>query len=52
MSLEIETDVSERFPGLRVLVARIDGVRVESKRVELQRFKEETMGDGGDKENL
>lgn len=35
--------LEERFPGLRVLACRIDGVRVESDDPKLQRFKEEII---------
>jgi len=40
MILEIEPSLKERFPGLRVLVAYVDGVRVEESGTELQGFKE------------
>lgn len=43
MVLKISADLVERFPGLRVLVARVDGIKVEKEKVELQQFKEEII---------
>jgi len=40
MTLEIESNLKDRFPGLRVMVEYIDRVRVEDSGVELQEFKE------------
>lgn len=41
MVFEIEPTLANRFPGLRVVVGYVDGVRVENSGAELQRFKEE-----------
>lgn len=40
MVLKISADLGKRFPGLRVLVVHINGVRVEREKVKLQQFKE------------
>jgi DNA/RNA-binding domain of Phe-tRNA-synthetase-like protein len=45
MVLEIEPTLANRFPGLRVIVGRVDGVRVERSSADLQRFKEEVLGE-------
>jgi DNA/RNA-binding domain of Phe-tRNA-synthetase-like protein len=44
MALKIEPTLAGRFPGLRVVVGYVDGVTVESTSVDLQRFKEEMLG--------
>ena len=41
--ISISADLRERFPGLRVSVARVEGVKVWKEKVELQRFKEEVV---------
>lgn len=43
MVFEIEPRLANRFPGLRVVVGYIDGVRVGSSSADLQRFKEEVL---------
>ncbi len=43
MILKISADLGERFPGLRVLVVHVNGVRVEREKVELQQFKDEVI---------
>ena len=39
MVLKTSPDLEERFPGIQVLVTRIDGVRVERSSAELEEFK-------------
>ncbi len=41
--MRISADLGERFPELHVLVAGVEGVKVEKEKVELQRFKEEII---------
>lgn len=41
--LSIQPELKQRFPGLQVLVCRVDGVKVEREKAELQRFKEEIV---------
>jgi DNA/RNA-binding domain of Phe-tRNA-synthetase-like protein len=43
MILKISTDLSERFPELRVLAGSIRGVRVERRSEELEGFKKEVI---------
>ena len=43
MTINIQPELKERFPELQVLVCRVDGVKVEKEKVELQRFKEEVI---------
>lgn len=43
MVLKISADLRKRFPELCVLVAGVDGVKVEKEKVELQQFKEKIM---------
>lgn len=43
MVLKISADLKERFPGLRVLVVHVNGVKVEREKVELQQFKEKVI---------
>jgi len=45
MILEVEPSLSERFPGLRVIVEYVDGVSVEGSGAELQRFKDSVCTD-------
>jgi DNA/RNA-binding domain of Phe-tRNA-synthetase-like protein len=52
MTLEIESKLKSRFPGLQVAVGYVDGVRVESGGAELQIFKEEVIGEVKRKYNL
>lgn len=52
MVIKIDADLEERFPGLRVLVARVDGVGVEKEKAELQRFKEEIVEEIKQRYNL
>ncbi|NIN52831.1 MAG: hypothetical protein GTN80_07060 [Nitrososphaeria archaeon] len=39
MFLKIDPDLETRFPGLRVLIGRVKGVKVNSGKVELREFK-------------
>lgn len=41
MVLEFSQELTDRFPDLRVLTTRVDGVKVEKKSEELEEFKEE-----------
>jgi len=43
MVFEIEPTLTNRFPGLRVVVGYVDGVRVDDSDVDLQKFKEEVL---------
>ncbi len=43
MGLKISADLGKRFPGLRVLVVHVNGVRVEREKAELQQFKEKVI---------
>jgi DNA/RNA-binding domain of Phe-tRNA-synthetase-like protein len=52
MVLEIESRLKGRFPGLQVIVEYVDGVKVESSGADLQRFKEEVLGEVKQKYNL
>lgn len=52
MVINIQPELKERFPGLRVFVYRIDGVMVEKEKVELQQFKEEIIEETKQKYNL
>jgi hypothetical protein len=45
MTLEIGSKLKSRLPGLQVVVGYVDGVRVESSSAELQKFKEEVLGE-------
>jgi DNA/RNA-binding domain of Phe-tRNA-synthetase-like protein len=44
MVFEIEPALAKRFPGLRVVVRYVDGVTVKGSSPDLQRFKEEVLG--------
>jgi DNA/RNA-binding domain of Phe-tRNA-synthetase-like protein len=52
MVFEIESGLRERFPGLQIVVGYVDGVRVESGGIELERFKEEVCGEVKRRYNL
>ncbi len=41
--MKISADLGERFPGLQVLVAHVNGVKVEKEKGELRRFKEKVI---------
>ena len=43
MKIDIQPRLNERFPGLRVLVCRVEGVKVERESSELELFKEEIV---------
>ncbi len=43
--LKISTDLAERFPGLSVLVVRVNGVKVEKEKAEMQQFKGEIINE-------
>ncbi len=43
MRISIQPQLKEHFPELRVLICRVDGVRVEREKSELQQFKEEII---------
>jgi len=43
MVFEIESVLKGRFPGLRVVVGYVEGVRVGSTGADLQEFKEEVL---------
>jgi len=43
MRIIIQPQLEQQFPGLRVLLRRIDGLRVERERIDLQQFKDEIV---------
>jgi DNA/RNA-binding domain of Phe-tRNA-synthetase-like protein len=45
MVFEIEPALASRFPGLRVVVGYVDGVRVDNSGADLQKFKEEVLAE-------
>ena len=52
MTLEIQPNLRDRFPGLRVMEEYVDGVTVEESGVELQEFKEAICGEVNRKYSL
>jgi DNA/RNA-binding domain of Phe-tRNA-synthetase-like protein len=52
MVFEIEPTLANRFPGLRVVVGHVDGVRVENSGADLQKFKEEVLAEVKQKYSL
>ena len=43
MGFKIDTQVKTRFPELTILTCNIEGVKVEKRSIELEKFKNETM---------
>ena len=43
MTLNIDAEVRERFPGLQVLTRQVDGVKVKKLSAELEKLREETV---------
>ena len=43
MLLKISPGLAKRFPGLRALVVRVEGVKVEKEDAELQAFKQKII---------
>lgn len=52
VGLKISADLGKRFPGLRVLVVHVNGVRVEREKVKLQQFKEKVVEETKQKYDL
>jgi len=40
MKISLQPQLAGRFPGLRALICRVDGIKIEKERDELQQFKE------------
>ncbi|MEM2460207.1 MAG: phenylalanine--tRNA ligase beta subunit-related protein [Candidatus Hadarchaeales archaeon] len=43
MFLKVDRRVEDRFPGIRAMEVRVEGVRVEKRHPEVERLKEETV---------
>jgi len=52
MVFEIDPALRDRFPGLQVIVRHIDGVNVERSEPDLQRFKQQVLGEVKQKYSL
>ncbi len=52
MIFEIDPALKDRFPGLQVIVGHVDGVRVESSSADLQKFKQQVLGEVKQKYSL